>query len=249
MYKNTLNSLFTSPNNSYPILTKKAPIDLYTSQTLNGVFGIEKVIFLTDGEIIIFVQKISPELLYRFKLYDSLPISIKNSNVFQDALHFCIQDYLREGVVPLNFTGTYLTQSQMSCYEMTVLNLILPNVQIDALNSLLTSGYPYVLLEISNVTQPNASNKASIYSNNPFSVNSTFVCSISDVNDPTRTKFIKINSDGAIQIIKFSPADNLRFRLLLPSGEPFNTKQKDYLPPSIPNPSLQISFMIELKKL
>jgi hypothetical protein len=96
---------------------------------------------------------------------------------------------------------------------------------------------------------PSSGTKNVIYSNNPFSINSTFVCSISDVNDPTRTKFIKINSDGAIQIIKFTPADNLRFRILLPSGEPFITLQKDYLPPSIPNPTIQISMMLEFKKL
>ena len=137
----------------------------------------------------------------------------------------------------------------MSCYEITVLSLILPNVEIDALNSLLTSGFPYVLMEISNVTMPNSGNKNVIYSNNPAAVNSTFLCSISDVNDPIKSKFIKITSDGTIQTIKFSPADNLRFRLLLPSGEPFKLQQNDYLPPSIANPLLQIETLIEFKRM
>jgi hypothetical protein len=137
----------------------------------------------------------------------------------------------------------------MSCYEITVLNLILPNLEIDALNSLLTSGFPYVLMEISNVTMSNSGNKNVIYSNNPAVVNSTFVCSISDINDPIKSRFIKISSDGTIQTIKFSPADNLRFRILLPSGEPFKLQENDYLPPSIADPRLQIESLIELKRM
>ena len=249
LYRNTIDSLFTVPNNVFPVLTDSVETNLYDSQIKNGVFGIEKIQLVSESEVLIFVQKVPADLLLRFVLLDNQPLEVKSSAVFQDALHFCVQDFLREGIVPLNFSGTYLTQSVISCYEMTVLNLILPNVQINALNSLLTSGYPYVLLEISNVTMPSSGNKNVIYSNNPFSISSTFVCSISDVNDPTRTKFIKINSDGAIQIIKFTPADNLRFRILLPSGEPFITLQRDYLPPSIPNPTIQISMMLELKKL
>jgi hypothetical protein len=250
LYTTYLNNIFTSPNNTYPVLIQNdSESSLYVSQQRSGVSGIEKAIFLGENDVLLFVQKLSPDLLDRFRLYEQLPLSVRNSPVFRDALNACVQSFRGEGVVPLNFSGSYITQSQMSCYEMTVLNLILPNVQIDALNSLLTSGYPYVLLEISNVSMPSAGNKNVIYSNNPASISSTFVCSISDVNDPIRTKFIKISSDGAIQIIKFSPVDNLRFRLLLPSGEPFVIKQKDYFPPSVPNPSIQISLMLELKKL
>jgi hypothetical protein len=247
------NVLYTSPNNTYPVHVNNTPIDLYQAQQITGVSGICNVLFLSSNpeetEIIIFVNKISPALLYRFILYESLSTSMKQNSSFADALHFCIQNYQKEGIVPLNFSGTYLTQSQMSCYEITVLNLILPNRQLDALNSLLTTGFPYVLLEISNVTQPNSGNKNVIYSNNPAVVSSTFVCSISDVNNPIITKFIKISSDGTIQTIKFTPADNLRFRILLPSGEIFTLQEKDYLPPSLSDPRLQIEALIELKRL
>lgn len=240
--------LYTSPNNTFPVKIPDIPVDLYESQQLSGVTAIHNVLFIND-EVIIFVQKISPILLQRFRYYEALTTLQKTSPTFKDATNFCIQSFVREGVVPLNFSGTYLTQSQMSCYEITVLNLILPNVEIDALNSLLTSGFPYVLMEISNVTMPNSGNKNVIYSNNPAVVNSTFVCSISDINDPIKSRFIKISSDGTIQTIKFSPADNLRFRILLPSGEPFKLQENDYLPPSIADPKLQIESLIELKRM
>lgn len=246
-------NIYTSPNNVYPVNIEDESQNNYNSllysQEKSGVFGIEKSIFLSENEVIIFVQKISPILLYRFELYESLPDEIKQGTEFLDATNFCIQNFKKDGVVPLNFTGTYLTQSQMSCYEITVLNLILPNLQIDALDSLLTSGFPYVLLEISNVTMPNSHNKNAIYSNNPSAINTTFVCSISDVNDPIRSRYIKISSDGTVQTLKFSPADNLKIKILLPSGETFKLLQKDYLPPSVANPDLQIELLLEIKKL
>lgn len=242
--------IYVSPNSTLPVpIPGDAPLDLRTSQEESGVFSVTSVSFLSKEEVIIFVQKVSPNLLARLDLFQTLSPEIKNNEAYQGALHINILPFQNEGVVPLNFTGTYLTQSQMSCYEMTVLNLILPNVQINSLNSLLTSGYPYILLEVSNVTLPSAHNKNAIYSNNPASINSTFVCSISDVNDPLRTKFIKISSDGTVQTLKFSPADNLRVRILLPSGETFRIQENDFLPPSIVNPRLQIEVLLEIKRV
>lgn len=244
--------LYTSPNNVYPVPIPDPPIDsgdLYRSQLLTGVAGIQKVRHIGENEVIVWVQKFPAEVLDRFRLYNQLTPAQKQSVAYADALHCCVQNFVREGIVPLNFTGSYLTQSQMSCYEITVLNLILPNVQLDNVTSLLTSGYPYVLLEVSNVTMPSSGNKNVVYSNNPAAVNSTFICSISDVNDPIKTRFIKISSDGTVQTIKFSPADNLRFRILLPSGEPFLLQQSDYLPPSVSDPSIQIDMLIELKRV
>jgi len=244
--------LYTSPNNVYPVQIPYPPItsgDLYRSQILTGVAGIQKVRHISENEVIVWVQKYPGEILDRFRLYNQLSPAQKQSVAYADALNCCVQNFVREGIVPLNFTGSYLTQSQMSCYEITILNLILPNVQLDNVTSLLTSGYPYVLLEVSNVTMPSSGNKNVVYSNNPAAVNTTFICSISDVNDPIKSRFIKISSDGTIQTIKFSPADNLRFRILLPSGEPFLLQQSDYLPPSISDPSIQIDILIELKRV
>lgn len=251
LYIANKDNIYTSPNNVYPvkIINSNNEYSLQYSQEKNGVFGIEKVINVDNDEIIILVQKISSELLYRFNLYENLPYEIKNSTQFADATHFCLQTFIKDGVVPMNFTGTYFTQSQMCCYEMTILNLILPNTQINSLDSLLTSGFPYVILEISNVSQPNAHNKNAIYSNNPATINCTFICAISDVNNPLTTKFIKINSSGAIQTIKFSPIDNLKIRILLPSGETLQYIEEDFFPPSYPNDNLQIDILMEIKKL
>lgn len=243
--------LYLSPNFTIPIEVNPQYNNLYEYQNNNGIFGITKVLFLNDTQVLLFVEKVPPYLLKRFDLYQQILLNSQSSipKEFQGCLNGLIYHFTKEGIVPLNFSGTYLTQSTMTCYEMNVISLILPNTPIDNLNSYLTSAFPYVLLEISNVTMPMSHNINTIYSNNPYTNHITFVVPISDVSDPIFSKFIKLNSGGMSQIIKFTPADNLRFRLLLPNGELFKTSIMDYAPPSEPNPLIQISLVIQLKKL
>ena len=243
--------LFVSPNFTMPVYGDLNPLSLQQSQELNGVFGIRSasVIQNASNEVLLHVESIPPDLLYRFDLIQKRMENGTLPSPFIGCFNTLIYFFIREGVVPLNFTGTYLTQSQMSCYELTILNLILPNTPIESINSFLTSGFPYVFVEISNVTLASSHNRNSLITNNPNATFATFVCSISDVNNPLTSKFIKISSDGSVQTMKFSPADNLRFRITLPNGQPFISSLRDYLPPSLPNPLLQIDCLFEIKKL
>lgn len=242
--------LYLSPNFTIPTRVEMTPHNLFYYQNKNGIFGITKVFFMDRDNVLIFVEKISSILLKRFDIYyhtiDSLGFI---PNEYNGCLNGLIYNFIKEGIVPLNFSGTYLTQSTMSCYEINVLSLILPNVPIVSLNSYLTSAFPFVLFEISNVSMPNSNNKNIIYSNNPYTTNTTFICPISDISSPIISKFIKINSAGMSQIIKFTPADNLRFRLLLPNGNLFMTQSLDNSPPAEPNPLLQMGVVLEIKKL
>jgi hypothetical protein len=75
------------------------------------------------------------------------------------------------------------------------------------------------------------------------------VCSISDVNNPINSRFLKISSDKTVQTIKFSPIDSLHFKLTLPDGNDFVTQLTDYLVPVNPDPRLQISALFSIKRL
>ena len=225
-----------------PYYNYSGSMDLFTSQVLNGVTGIQAVVPLDNTSAFLLVQ---PFPLNRVQRFDLIPKPLPEP--LRGCLNFLVLPFTREGVVGLNFTGTQLTQSQVSCYQMTVMNLILPNLTLDVGPGPLTSALPYVFLEISNVTA--GRNKTVLYSNNPNTTTVTFICSISDVNDPIRAKFIKISSDGASQTIKFSPVDTLRLRVSLPNGETFLTEQSDYLIPNEPDPRLQIHAVIEIIRL
>jgi hypothetical protein len=250
LYQIFENNLYLSPNFTLPINLDNSPNDKYYYQNQNGVFSINNVIFIEENKVLLFVDKIPSNLLYRFNLYQQIIDNISPiPKEYNGCLNGLIYPFIREGIVPLNFSGTYLTQSTMSCYEITVLSLIIPNLPIESLNSFLTSGVPFVILEISNYSMPSSHNKNVIYSNNPNNINGTFVCPVSDVSNPLTSNFIKINSGGMVQIIKFTPADNLKLKITLPDGNIFKTQQADYAPPSEPNPLLQFGVLLEFKKL
>ena len=247
-YQPQTRSVYLSPNATIPARNNTGlPIDLLQSQNQWGATGIRKVDLLTDGTVLFYVQPYFPERLVRFDVVQEnlsgLPDYFKGWN------HFLVSQFSSEGVVPLNYTGSQITQSQMTCHEITVMNLILPNRIINSSEGLLTSAYPYVFLELSNETMPSGHNRALLYSNNPSAVRATFVCSISDVNNPETTRFIKISSDGASQTLKFSPYDNLRVRVSLPSGQAFLTEDTDTLVPCEPDVNLQLSMVFQIQRL
>lgn len=249
-YEPQTRSVYLSPNATIPARNLAGtPVDLLRSQNEWGATGIRKVLPLADelDTYLFYVQPYFGDRLVRFDIVeenlDVLPASFKGWN------NILITQYSTEGVVPLNYTGSQITQSQMTCQEITVMNLILPNKIINSPQGLLTSAYPYVFLELSNETMPSGHNRALLYSNNPSAVRATFVCSISDVNNPETTRFIKINSDGASQVLKFSPYDNLRLRVTLPNGQPFLTEEVDTLVPCEPDVTLQISVVFQINRL
>lgn len=148
----------------------------------------------------------------------------------------------------LTYTGSTVSSTQMVCYNIRVASLVIPNQDLDLANGGLTSSYPYMFVEWSNVTASSAHNRYLMYSNNPNAIFATFTCPISDVNAPTTTKYIKIFSAGSQQM-KYLPNDNLRFRVFMPDGETFTTLFRDYLPPLLPNPFLQLSALFEMNRM
>jgi len=231
-----------SPNGSLPFTPNRVipNLTMMEGNTLNGVAPIVDT-FNYDHIQIILTQPLDSDIYKRF--------DCTNLSSFPEAFHYQILPFSRDGCTPLDYRGTIVSSSQMVCYGLTVNTLILPNQILNLPYGALTSSYPYILLEITNETASSGHNKSVIYSNNPNTVNATFVCSISDVNSPVITKFINISSDRASQIIKFKPNDNLKFRISMPDGRTFETEIKDYLPPLPPNPLLQLNCLIEIIRL
>ena len=236
------NHLQISPNNSLPYRPNRIlpNLSIIDGDSLNGLVPIVDVFFY-EGKQVILTRPFDTTLYARF--------TATNINSFPEALTYVILPFFRDGCVNMDYRGTMVSSSQMVCYAMAINTLILPNQILNLPFGALTTSYPYVLLEITNETAASGHNKSLIYSNNPNTISATFVCSISDVNSPLITKFINISSDGAAQILKFKPNDNLRFRISMPDGRSFETEIKDYIPPLQPNPLLQINCLIEINRL
>lgn len=241
-YDNSTNTLSISPNNSLPYRPNRIirNISMTDAESLNGILPIVRTLIYQNKKIIL-TQPVSQELYKR--------LTASNIAAFPEAYNYYVVPFSKDGCVSMDYRGTFVSSNQMVCYGITVNTLILPNQILNLPFGSLTSSYPYVLLEITNETASSGHNKAVIYSNNPNTVSATFVCSISDINSPTITKFININSDRSSQVVKFKPNDNLKFRVSMPDGRTFETETKDYLPPLAPNPLLQINCLIEIIRM
>ena len=163
-------------------------------------------------------------------IYEILPFTIDNAN-------------------PFVYTGSMVSQQEMVCYEIKLVNLVLPNRILSVGKGSLITFYPYVYVQLSNVSASGAGSKNIIYSNNPHSTKVLFRAPITDVPNLTSSTFIKIDGDGMVQTIKFKPNDNLYFAVTLPSGEIFDTILPEFVSPRIPNVLGQISAMFAIRRV
>lgn len=160
-----------------------------------------------------------------------------------------ILTFTMDSDVPLNYTGSTVSQNQMVCYEVTLVSLILPNIPLDTTIGGLIAFYPYVYVELSNVSAPSSGNKGVLYSNNPHAVRALFRCAITNTPTPETSAFIKISGNGAVQTIKFKPNDNLHFRVFFSDGKVFQTESKDSVTPLVPDPFVQVSAQFGIRRM
>lgn len=150
---------------------------------------------------------------------------------------------------PFIYTGSMVSQQDMVCYEVELLNLILPNDVLAVGEGGRIAFYPYVYVQISNVSSSNGRLSNIIYSNNPNAVRAIFRVPIDDVINPLISAFIKVDGDGMVQTIKFKPNDNLYFSVFLANGELYQTIIPENYAPSPPNPICQISASFSIRRL
>jgi hypothetical protein len=154
-----------------------------------------------------------------------------------------------DNVVPFTYTGSNVSQQEMVCYEIELLNLVLPNKVLKVSTGGRIAFYPYVYVELQNVSASGAGLKNIIYSNNPYSTRMLFRCAIDDIPNPLSSPYVKIDSDGMTQTVKFKINDNLRFSVHLPNGELFQTVDTELFGPNSPNDLIQVSALFSLKRL
>jgi hypothetical protein len=160
---------------------------------------------------------------------------------------FEILGFSRDSVVPFTYTGSLVSQQEMVCYEIELINLVLPNRELKSGGRI--AFYPYVYVELQNVSGASAGTKNVIYSNNPHAKRMLFRAAIDDIPNPDVSPFIKIDGDGMVQTVKFKPNDSFKFGVYLPSGELLHTIDEEHLSPLRPNPLKQISAMFSIRRL
>jgi len=163
--------------------------------------------------------------------------------------HFCLLPFSNDNLNPFVYTGSLVSQQDVVCYEVELLNLVLPNKVLAVAGGAVISFYPYVYVQLMNVDASGGHLKNIIYSNNPNATNMLFRAAVDDVPNPVNSSFIKIDGDGAVQTIKFKPNDNLFFSVHMPNGEVFRTVEPEAYSPCRTNPFTQISAYFSLKRV
>jgi hypothetical protein len=160
-----------------------------------------------------------------------------------------IEPFTRDNYNPFVYTGSLTSSQELVCYEVELLNLILPN-------SVLASGrggrpifYPYLYVMLQPISTDTSSNKNIIYSNNPSSYGMLYRAVVDDTPIPAISPFIKIDGDGMVHVIKFKPNTSFRFAVFHSNGEPFRTSLDEQYSPSIPNALTQISACFAFKRI
>jgi hypothetical protein len=165
------------------------------------------------------------------------------------AVTYEILAFTRDNAVPFNYTGSDVSQQEMVCYEIELLNVVLPNRTLVVGKGSRITFYPYVYVEFSNVSAASAGTKGVIYSNNPNATRMLFRAAVDDVPNPLLSPFIKLDGDGMVQTVKFKVNDNLKFAVHLPDGDVFQTDQTETQSPEEPNPLMQVSVLFSLRRL
>jgi hypothetical protein len=148
---------------------------------------------------------------------------------------------------PFVYTGSM--QQEIVCYQIELLNIIIPNKILNCGVGGRIAFYPYIYVELSNISGSSSGMKNSIYSNNPNATSMVFRVPIYDVQNPTNSSFVKLDGDGMTQTLKFKPNDSIFFSVHLSNGELFKTLESETYSPLSPNPEIQISAAFSFKKV
>lgn len=160
-----------------------------------------------------------------------------------------ILQFTRDNAVPFNYTGTETGSQEMVCYDVQLINVIIPNKSLSVGNCKRLPFYTHLYVEFANETAPGSGQTGLIYSNNPNSVKMLFRATIDDIAQPCNSNFLKFNGDNMVQTIKFKPNDNLRFSVRLHTGEVLQSAEKEMYSPHPPNPDIQISAIFSINRV
>ena len=215
----------------------------YSSGNVRQIIGIDNNTVTVDSD---FTEPISNGDGFTIK---SLITSTPFNSTVTNGDEFEILPFTRDNMGPLNYNGSLVSQQEAVCYEIELVNLVLPNRDLDVGVGNRISFYPYIYVEFYNITSASSGNIWPIYTNNVHATKAVFRVPINDVANPIVSSFIKIDGGGMVQTLKFKPNDNLYFCVKLPTGEVFRTVDKDNLGPLFPRGEIQISALFSIKRL
>jgi hypothetical protein len=158
-----------------------------------------------------------------------------------------LEQYTRDNSVPFVYTGSLTSSQELVCYEIELLNLILPNITLNSGRGGRPAFYPYLYVQLEAISTGGLRNI--IYSNNPNSTKMMFRAVVDDTPTPLISPFIKIDGNGMVHTLKFKPNDSFKFGVYHADGQLFTTEKQDTISPQLPDPLVQISACFAFKRV
>ena len=226
---------------SKKILNTCLPIKIFQQITKWHLFAQIRKIKSYSG--ISYIEPNTTRIGHKITLYNNFDQPLSSDNTYE------ILQFSRDNAFPFVYSGSLVSQQNEVCYEISLLNLRLPNTTLNVGQGSRIAFYPYVYVELSNVSSAGKGLTNIIYSNNPNSTKMLFRATVNDTIEPINSTYVNLNGDGAVQTIKFKPNDNLKFSVRMTNGELMKTYINESFSPFIPKNNIQISVIFSIKRV
>lgn len=161
----------------------------------------------------------------------------------KDIINICT--FRRDNFYPLDYSGTLVGLNQAVCYDISLVSLSMPNLPL--LTGSKVAFYPFLYVELYNVTSPVGHSTNLFYSNHPESSRAMFTAAVYPAANPDQQQFMAI-SGSMNQSVKFKPNDSLHIRIYLPNGELFVPILQDLQSPYEPWVRLQVQALFAITR-
>ena len=221
------------------ISLSSATIVPLTPNTRNGFYVGNFIRVLNTGRIVrITSYTASTNIITVYPYFTVVP------NGLYEMLQF---SYDNEGY--LTFNNSFAAIREAVCYDITLMNIVLPNFTLDSAQGSRSIFYPYVYVEFRSEKNSDRQGSNSIISNNPNATRMLFRALLNDNVDPLISPFVRLDGNGMVQRIKLDPQSSYHFSVHLPDGSLFETVLPENPSPSPPNALAQISALFSFQRV
>jgi hypothetical protein len=160
-----------------------------------------------------------------------------------------ILQFSNDNEYPFPYNGSIVSYREAVCFDVELLNIVLPNAFLATANGSRAVFYPYIYVELTPINNSERYGPNSITSNNPNARRMLFRALVRDTVNDTASPFVRIDGGGMRQRVKLMPCDNFHFSVRLPGGELFKTVLPEYYSPDLPYELNQISAVFAFRRV
>lgn len=187
------------------------------------------------------------ELMVSYTNYIIVDTVNKNYSLTPGTNAFQILPFSYDNAVNFNYTGSMTSLTQPCAYDIKLNSLSLPNVLLSCGGFIYN--YPYVYIEIENISSSSNSSYNVMYSNNPNATKAIFKVPITNFTQPEQYQFLNYNGNDMTQTLVIKPNSDMHFVIKLPNGKIFNPTDEVFNVGQPPNSLLQLNAVFSFEKV